>query len=182
MYKLTCPDCHKGYVGQTGCQFSYRYKEHKTAWHNQNTTSNVAQQLTEEGHSFGPMNQIMEIIHCHKKGAYLNTLERFHIHTESIKNNQLSDPETIHPNAIFYTLTKDDRPTDRPLDHRDSPPHSDYCGSLNTERTRPFHTKPHSALIAAERTTTQKELENTHNKKPAPPTHIRHVYVRLIYI
>ena len=27
-YKLTCPDCHKTYVRQTGRQFSTRYKEH----------------------------------------------------------------------------------------------------------------------------------------------------------
>jgi len=112
VYKLTCPDCHKACIGQTGRQFSCRYKELKTAWHNQNTTSNFAQHLTEEAHSFGPMNQIMEIIHCHKKGAHLNTLERFHIHTESIRNNHLNDPQTKHPNAIFDTLTKNDRPTD----------------------------------------------------------------------
>jgi hypothetical protein len=52
------------------------------------------------------MNKIMEIIHCHKKGAHLNTMEKFHIHTEFAKNNHLSDPQTILPNAIFDTLKK----------------------------------------------------------------------------
>jgi len=42
------------------------------------------------------------------KGPYLNTIERFHIHTETIKNNHLNDPQTIHPNAIFDTLLKTD--------------------------------------------------------------------------
>ena len=113
VYKLTCPDCHKTYVGQTGQQFSTCYKEHKTSWRNHSTTSNFALHLIDETHSFGPMHQIMDIVHYHKKGAHLNTLERLHIHTESVRNNHLSDPQTIHPNAIFDTLCKTVRPTDR---------------------------------------------------------------------
>jgi len=50
------------------------------------------------------MNKIMEIIHCHKKEAHLNTIEKFHIHTEFAKNNHLNDPQTVLPNAIFETL------------------------------------------------------------------------------
>jgi len=114
LYKLACPDCHKAYAGQTRRQFSSRYKEHKTAWCNHSTTSNFAQNLIEEAHSFGPMNQIMEIVHYHKKGAHLNILEKFHIHIESVKNNHLIDPQTIHPNAIFDALIKPNRPTFKP--------------------------------------------------------------------
>jgi hypothetical protein len=55
-----------------------------------------------------PMNKVMEIVHCHNKGPYLNTIERFHIHTESTKNNHLNDPQTVHPNAIFDTLLETD--------------------------------------------------------------------------
>jgi len=54
------------------------------------------------------MNQIMEIVHYHKKGAHLNILEKFHIHIESTKNNHLNDPQMIHPNIIFDTLIKTD--------------------------------------------------------------------------
>ena len=79
-----------------------------TAWRNHSTTSSFAQHLIEEAHSFGPMNKIMEMVHCHKKGAHLNTIEKFHIHTESVTNNHLNDPQTIHPNAIFDTLIKTD--------------------------------------------------------------------------
>jgi hypothetical protein len=111
VYKLTCPDCHKTYVEQTGRQFSTRYKEHMTAWRNHSTTSSFARLLIEEAHSFGPMNKIMEIVHCHKKGAHLNTVEKFHIHTESTKNNHLNDPQTILPNAVFNTLIKTDKPS-----------------------------------------------------------------------
>ena len=74
--KLTCSDCHKTYVGQTGSQFSTRYKEHMAAWRNLSTTSSFAQHLIEEAHSSGPVNKIMEIVHCHNKGPHLNTTER----------------------------------------------------------------------------------------------------------
>ena len=59
---------------------------------------------------FGPMKEIMQILHCHKKGPHLNTIERFHIHTEAIANNQINDDHTIFPNAIFDVLTKTNRP------------------------------------------------------------------------
>ena len=67
-----------------------------------------AQHLIEEGHSSGAMNKIMEITHYHNKGPYLNTIERFHTHIESTKNNHLNDPQTIHHNAIFETLLNTD--------------------------------------------------------------------------
>ena len=73
-----------------------------------------AQHLIEEAHSFGPMNKIMKIVHCHKKGAKVNTIEKFHIHTELAKKNHLNDPQTILPNSIFDTLIKIERPTLKP--------------------------------------------------------------------
>jgi hypothetical protein len=42
VYKLTCPDYHKTYVGQTGRCFHTRYKEHMTAFH-KNSNSLVLQ-------------------------------------------------------------------------------------------------------------------------------------------
>ena len=58
-----------------------------------------------------------------------------------------------------------------------------FCGYWSGVEFRvEFHTKLHSALIAAERTTTHMELETTHNTKPAPPTHTQHVHIRFIYI
>ena len=93
VYKLTCPECHKTYVGQTGRQFSTRYKEYKTAWRNNSYTSNFAKHLIEEAHSFGPINKTMNIVHCHKKPAHLNTIEKFHIHTKFAKKNHLNDSD-----------------------------------------------------------------------------------------
>jgi chromosome condensin MukBEF complex kleisin-like MukF subunit len=38
VYKLTCPDCHKTYVGQTGRRFYIRYNEHKSAFYHNSRT------------------------------------------------------------------------------------------------------------------------------------------------
>jgi len=103
-YKVSYPDCIKTYVGQTGRRFSTRYKEHNTAFRNNNQTHSFAKHLN-EGHSFGTMNENMQILHRHqKKGPHLNTIERFHIHAKSITNNHLNDDQTIFPNAIFDAL------------------------------------------------------------------------------
>jgi len=106
VYKLTCPDCHKVYIGQTGRRFAARFKEREEAIRNKCHNSNFAKRLIEEGHSFGPIHSIMQVLHHHRKGTHLNTLERFHIHTESAASNHLNDNNSIFPNSIFDTLAK----------------------------------------------------------------------------
>jgi len=64
------------------------------------------------------MNEIMQTLHCHKKGPHLNTIEKFHIHTESIANNQLNDDHTIFPNSIFDSLSRNNRPKPSHPDNR----------------------------------------------------------------
>jgi hypothetical protein len=110
-YKLTCPDCGKAYVGQTGRQFSVRYKEHKTAFRNNNQNNSFAKHLNDSTHSFGPMTEIMRILHYHNKGPHLNTLEKFHIHTEAQNQNHLNDEHTIFPNPIFDVLSRPIHPS-----------------------------------------------------------------------
>jgi len=48
----------------------------------------------------------MQVLHYQKKGAHLNTIERFNIHTEHAAGNHLNDEHTIFPNKIFDTLLK----------------------------------------------------------------------------
>jgi len=107
VYRLTCPDCHKAYIRQTGRRFAARFKEHAAAFRNNGHSSNFAKHLIEEGHSFSPIHNIMQVLHYHRKGAHLNTRERFHIHTQSAANNHLNDNHTIFPNAILNTLAKE---------------------------------------------------------------------------
>ena len=107
VYKLTCPDCDKAYVGQTGRSFSKRYDEHRRAFHNNNShNSNFARHLLENSHSFGPISNIMQVLHHQDKGAHLNTMENFYIHVEHATGKHLNDDHTIFPNRIFDTLIK----------------------------------------------------------------------------
>ena len=106
VYKLSCPDCNKAYVGQTGRNFITRLNEHKNAFKLNYRTSNFATHLIEELHSFGPIHNTMQILRCHTKSTHLNTLERFYTYAEYIKNNHLNDEHTITPNRIFEILLK----------------------------------------------------------------------------
>jgi predicted RNA-binding Zn-ribbon protein involved in translation (DUF1610 family) len=64
VYKLTCPDCGKAYVGHTGREFTARYKEHKTAYRTNNHNYSFAKHLSNTRYSFGPINEIMSVLHC----------------------------------------------------------------------------------------------------------------------
>jgi len=90
VYKLTCPDCKKAYVGQTGRSFAMRYNVHEHAFRNNNHTSRFAH-LIEHVHSFGTFNNTMQRLHYHKKGAHHNTVERYYIYAEYTANNHLND-------------------------------------------------------------------------------------------
>jgi len=70
VYYLTCPDCHKKYVGQTGRSFHKRYKEHFHDFKYNIRKSSFATHLLDNNHSMGPINEIMEILHTTRKGKF----------------------------------------------------------------------------------------------------------------
>ena len=105
-YKLTCPDRNKAYVGQTGCSFALMFKEHKNAFKTNSHMSNYAKHTLEQSHSFGPIQDTMQILQYENKGNHLNTIEKFYIYTEFTENNHLNDEHTIFPNRIFDALLK----------------------------------------------------------------------------
>ena len=105
VYKLTCPDCKKAYVRQTDRNFSICYNKHKHAFRNIGHTSKFAQHLIERAHSFCTIHNTMQVLQYHKKGAHLNTIERYYIHAEYAANH-LNDSHTVFPNAVFDTILK----------------------------------------------------------------------------
>jgi hypothetical protein len=52
------------------------------------------------------MNEIMQILHCHRNGPHLNTIENFYIHAEAKNNNHLNEDHTFFPNANYDVLLK----------------------------------------------------------------------------
>jgi len=109
-YKLTCPDCNKAYVGQTRRNFTIWYKKYKQAFRDNSHMSKFAKHLNKQAHSFSSINNIMQVLHYHKKASHLNTTEQFYIQAEYTTNNHLNYSHTIFPSAIFDTLLKTHRP------------------------------------------------------------------------
>jgi hypothetical protein len=109
IYQLTCPSCNKKYIGQTGRPFKIRFQEHFRDFKYRNNKSSFSQHLIENGHSIGPMENIMEsTIHVTTKGYMMDTTERYYIFRETKINNQINDKLTVQPNTIFETIVKYD--------------------------------------------------------------------------
>jgi hypothetical protein len=100
MYKLTCPDCNKAYVRQTGRHFFIQYNVHKKAFHKNTHMSSFVQHLHKQAHSFGLIDKMKQVLHHHKKGAHLNTDERFYIHK---KGAHLNTVERFYICAEYMT-------------------------------------------------------------------------------
>jgi len=94
------------YTGQTGRPFRVRYREHYNDFKYSNNRSTFAQHVINEGHSFGPIDEIMNIIHYERKGKMLDTLEKFYIYRETKNGNQMNDRLTVPSNPIFETIVK----------------------------------------------------------------------------
>src|SRR5215469_4544053 len=141
VYKLSCPDCNKAYIGQTGRKFLTRFKEHKRAAKLNKDYSNFAKHINTHAHSFGAIDTTMTILKKQGRGTHLNTLERFYIHKEASHNNHLNDNHTILPNKIFDTILKiqnhnpQNRPnrTQKPQQH--NTPTSPNNPKTNTKKT-----------------------------------------------
>ena len=74
VYQLECLTCHKIYTGQTGRPFHVRYREHYNDFKYANKGSTFAQHIINDRHPFGPLNEIMNVIHFERKGKMLDTL------------------------------------------------------------------------------------------------------------
>jgi hypothetical protein len=46
----------------------------------------------------------MNIINVKQKGRHMNTLERYYIYLDAMKNNHLNDQHTVVHNRIFETI------------------------------------------------------------------------------
>jgi len=104
IHQLTCPDCKMMYTEQIGRPFKIRFPEHLRDFKYSNYKSKFAQHLSENKHAFGPIEDIMDIVHITNKGKMMDTLEKYYIYKETKSNNQINDKLTVKPNAIFETL------------------------------------------------------------------------------
>jgi hypothetical protein len=82
-YQLKCPTCQKKYTGQTGRTFLVSFHKHYKNYKYANNKTKFAQHVIDEGHAFGPMIDIMDVVHIEKKARMLNTLKKYYIYTET---------------------------------------------------------------------------------------------------
>ena len=93
VYKLTCTECDKQYVGQTGRPFHIRYKEHAREYKYATNKSNYAKHLLDNQHAIKSMEECMAVLHATRKGPMLNTLE-----SSSATHHQNAQPSGPSPN------------------------------------------------------------------------------------
>jgi hypothetical protein len=113
VYKPTCPDCGRTYVGQTYRDFRTRFNEHRRNFLYNNQSYKFAQHLLQHEHSFGHLQNIMQVPQFQEKSSHRNTLERFHICKEAASDNHLNDDHTSHTNNIFIPFLMNSRTTTR---------------------------------------------------------------------
>ena len=90
VYCITCPDCDRKYIGQTGRAFHKRHKEHFHDYKHNIRKSSFATHLLDNNHSIGPINEIMTVLHTMDKGRYMDTIEKYYIYKETQKKTTKS--------------------------------------------------------------------------------------------
>jgi hypothetical protein len=103
-YQMKCLDCPLKYIGQTGWIFNIRYREHIHAIRNNNNNSRYSNHILNTGHTYGTINDTMDIIRKGKNGKHLNTLDKHYIHKISKNNLHMNDTYADTYNPIFETL------------------------------------------------------------------------------
>jgi len=104
IYKLTCPDCGKAYIGKTGRDFKTRFNEHKRSFQYNNHALKYGQHLTEYMHSFGNMHNILQIIQFQKKKLFILTQQNDSIFTNKQPQTFILMITTQYPPTEFLIL------------------------------------------------------------------------------
>lgn len=98
IYQLTCNDCPKTYIGQSGRSFSKRIKEHYTCYIKEKTHSNYANHLIECNHNF---NTNFKILHTENKGRKLDLLESLEINKLKDTNHLLNCQTDLNKSPLL---------------------------------------------------------------------------------
>jgi hypothetical protein len=67
VYQLTCHDCNRKYIGQTGRPVYVRFQEYFRDFKDGNVKPKFAQHPTDNKHSIAPMEDSMEILYIKKE-------------------------------------------------------------------------------------------------------------------
>jgi hypothetical protein len=105
IYKMTCQSCHKVYIGQTGRNLITRYKEQIRNIRFNKDDSAFVQHILDQGHQYGPMEQIMELIEYARKGNIMNIKENYYIYKfkqlKELTEEQKATKDNDNQNSMF---------------------------------------------------------------------------------
>jgi len=104
IYKITCDDCPKFYIGQTGRSFQTRFKEHINDINKIETKSNYALHIKNEKHKYTDFNNNLTILHKVKKGQNMDRLEELEIYKNKNNSNLLNDKINTKTNKIYELI------------------------------------------------------------------------------
>ncbi len=123
VYKLSCDDCPKFYIGQTSRSFRTRFREHlpsSRSTTNSKTRSAYAAHLIDSKHKYSNFEKNVKVLNVCKKGRYLDCVEEFQIYKavktepDNVLNEQVVFKSNILYNTAMGVLDEDSRNRRRP--------------------------------------------------------------------
>jgi hypothetical protein len=84
--------------------FKTRYKEHIYAIRTNKPSSKYAEHMLNEGHTYGTIEDTLDILHTNKKGRILDTLERYYIYRLKKHKLHMNDMYGDKHNPIFELI------------------------------------------------------------------------------
>jgi hypothetical protein len=105
VYKIKCLECGGAYIGQTGRKFRSRYKEHIRDIRSNKENTGYSHHILNTGHTYGTLEDTLQVVKIQNKGPHLNILERFHIYKESKTGLILNDTYIDQYNPLFELVT-----------------------------------------------------------------------------
>jgi predicted GIY-YIG superfamily endonuclease len=104
VYELKCNSCPKVYIGQTGRNFKTRFKEHIQDIGSNRTKTGYSQHIINTGYEYSNVENTLNVLNVEKNGAFLYTLEKFHIYKTQKTDNLLNENSIDIYNPIFKLL------------------------------------------------------------------------------
>lgn len=100
IYKISCNNCTKFYIGQTGRNFTIRYKEHTRD--SDSNLSTFYTHLREQNHKAAQIEDAIKILHQLPKGAVMNILEELEIYINTNKQpNDILNEQTEFKHKLY---------------------------------------------------------------------------------
>jgi hypothetical protein len=87
-------------ICEMGRTFNTRYKEHIYNIESNNSNMGYSRYILDTGHTYGTMEDTMDIVRIGRKGQHLNTLEKYYIYKISREKLHMNDTSIDEHNPV----------------------------------------------------------------------------------